>query len=156
MQTQLKLAMGCDMAAYDFKCQALQGLVVKGYQVTDFGCNSSTEGEYPPIAEAVARAVAAGKFDRGLLICGTGQGMAMAANKVQGARAALCYDIFPALLSREHNNANILATGCWLICIEKYLEMVEVWLFGKFNGGRHEARINYMLEMEKKTQAFNC
>jgi ribose 5-phosphate isomerase B len=76
--------------------------------------------------------------------------MAMAANKVKGARAALCYDTLPALLSREHNNANILASGCWLVSLEKYLEIVEVWLFGKYNGGRHEGRINYMIKMENK------
>jgi ribose 5-phosphate isomerase B len=153
MQTQLKLALGCDLAAYDFKCQVLRALTAKGYELRDFGCNSSAEGDYPVIAEAVARAVAAGDFDRGLLICGTGQGMAMAANKVPGVRAALCYDLLPALLSREHNNATILASGCWLISLEKYLEMVEVWLFGKYNGGRHDARLNYMLEMERKRPA---
>jgi len=150
MQTQLKLIMGCDLAAYDFKNQALKDLRNKGYDITDVGCFSSMEGDYPPIAEEVATRVVAEEFDRGLLICGTGQGMAMAANKVAGARAALCYDIFPALVSREHNNANILATGCWLITPEKYLDMVETWLFAKYNAGRHDVRINYMLEMEKK------
>jgi RpiB/LacA/LacB family sugar-phosphate isomerase len=82
MQNGLKLALGCDLAAYDFKCQVLQALRARAYQVKDFGCHSSAEGEYPLIAEAVAGRVAAGEFDRGLLVCGTGQGMAMAANKV--------------------------------------------------------------------------
>ncbi|MCL2833184.1 MAG: RpiB/LacA/LacB family sugar-phosphate isomerase [Treponema sp.] len=150
MQTQLKIIMGCDLAAYDFKTQAIADLCRRGYTITDIGCHNSMEGEYPQIAEEAGKRVVSGEFDRGLLVCGTGQGMAMAANKVKGVRAALCYDIFPALLSREHNNSNILATGCWMITLEKYLEMVEVWLFGKFNGGRHETRIDYMLEMEKK------
>ena len=102
------------------------------------------------MAEEVATRVVAGEFDRGLLICGTGQGMAMAANKVKGARAALCYEELTALMSREHNNSNILASGAWLVSLEKYLDVVEVWLFGKYNGGRHDVRINYMLEMENK------
>ena len=150
MQTQLKLVIGCDLAAYDFKIQAVTALRGRGYNITDLGCNSSMEGDYPPIAEEVGKRVASGEFDRGLLICGTGQGMAMAANKVKGVRAALCYDILPALLSREHNNSNVLATGCWMISPEKYLEMTEVWLFGKYNSGRHDVRIQYMLEMEGK------
>jgi ribose 5-phosphate isomerase B len=150
MQTQLKIVIGCDLAAYDFKTQAIKSMRERGYTITDIGCHSSREGDYPPVAEEVGLRVVSGEFDRGLLICGTGQGMAMAANKVKGARAALCYDILPALLSREHNNSNILATGCWMISPEKYLEMVEIWLFGKYNAGRHDVRINYMLEMEGK------
>ena len=150
MQTQFKLVMGCDLAAYDFKIQVIASLRNRGYNITDIGCHSSMEGEYPQIAEEAGARVASGEFDRGLLICGTGQGMAMAANKVKGVRAALCYDILPALLSREHNDSNILTTGCWLISPEKYLDMVEVWLFGKYNSGRHDARVNYMLEMEKR------
>jgi len=148
MQTQLKLIMGCDLAAYDFKVRVLGALRNSGYDVADIGCHNSDEGEYPFIAEETGTRVASGEFDRGLLICGTGQGMAIAANKVKGVRAALCYDIFTALLSREHNDANILATGCWMITPEKYLDMVEVWLFGKYNGGRHEVRIQYMRDME--------
>jgi len=150
MQTQLKLIIGCDLSAYDFKLAVLEILRKRGYSVTDVGCDSSLSGDYPPIAEEVAGRVVRGEFDRGLLICGTGQGMAMAANKVRGARAALCHDLFPALLSREHNNSNVLAAGCWLIDLDKYIEMVEVWLFGKYNGGRHDIRIKYMQEMEAK------
>lgn len=150
MQTQFKLIIGCDLAAFDFKNLVLNELRTRGYDITDIGCFSSQEGDYPPIAEEVAARVVSGEFDRGLLLCGTGQGMAMAANKVKGARAALCYDVFPAIMSREHNNANILASGCWLLSSEKYLDIVEAWLFGKYNGGRHDIRINYMLDMEKK------
>lgn len=150
MQTQFKLVIGCDLAAYDFKNRAIKELRDRGYSVTDVGCFSSLEGDYPPIAEEVATRVVSGEFDKGLLICGTGQGMAMAANKVKGARAALCYDVFPAIMSREHNNSNILASGAWIVSLEKYLDVVEAWLFGKYNGGRHEVRINYMLEMDNK------
>ena len=150
MQCQLNLVIGCDLAAYDFKCRALKALSRRGYTITDIGCDSSFSGDYTPIAEEAATRVVSGEFDRGLLICGTGQGMAITSNKVKGARAALCYDILPALLSREHNDANILATGCWLITLDKYLEMLEVWLFGKYNGGRHDARILYIQDMESK------
>ena len=148
MQTQLKLAIGCDLAAYDFKIIVRDRLLERGYQLEDLGCNSSFEGDFPHVAEKVAKRVVAGEFDRGLLLCGTGQGMAIAANKVQGVRAALCYDIFPALMSREHNDTNILCSGCWLISPEKYLEMVETWLFGKFAGGRHAERIAFITKLE--------
>jgi len=149
MQTQMKLIIGCDLAAYDFKISVVAALRAKGYMVEDVGCDSSMKGDYPVYAEKVAKRVVSGEFDRGLLICGTGQGMTMAANKVKGARCALCFDLLPALLSREHNDSNILATGCWMISVEKYLEMVEVWLFGKYHGGVHQKRIDYMLEMDK-------
>jgi len=150
MQTQFKIIIGCDLAAFDFKNKAIAELKARGYSITDIGCWSSLVGDYPPVAEEVATRVVSGEFDKGLLICGTGQGVAMAANKVKGARAALCYDIFPAIMSREHNNSNILASGCWLVSLEKYLDIVEAWLFGKYSTGRHDVRINYMLEMEKK------
>ena len=150
MQTQFKLIIGCDLAAYDFKNAAIKALKERGYSVTDVGCWSAQQGDYPPVAEEVATRVVSGEFDKGLLICGTGQGMAMAANKVKGTRAALCYDIFPALMSREHNNSNVLCSGAWLVSLDKYLDIVEAWLFGKYNPGRHDVRINYMLDMENK------
>ena len=150
MQTQFKLIMGCDLAAYDFKVKVLEELRRRGYDITDIGCQSSLEGDYPPIAEEVATRVVSGEFDRGLLICGTGQGMAMAANRVKGARCALVYENFTAIMSREHNNSNVMASGAWLISLEKYLEITETWLFGKYNPGKHDHRINYMLEMDHK------
>jgi ribose 5-phosphate isomerase B len=147
----LRIALGCDMAAYDFKISVLNKLHHLGYQIEDLGCNSREEGEYPQIAEKVAKRVVSGEFERGLLICGTGQGMVMAANKISGARAALCYDILPALMSREHNNANILCCGAWLISEERYISMVKAWLFAKFSSGvPHIERINYMLSLEEK------
>ena len=150
MQTQFKLIIGCDLAAYDFKNLAIKELKARGYDVTDIGCWSALEGDYPQAAEEVARRVVSGEFDKGLLICGTGQGMAMSANKVKGARAALCYDIFPALMSREHNNSNVLCSGAWMVSLEKYLDIVEAWLFGKYSPGRHDVRINAMLDIENK------
>lgn len=149
MELQLKIAIGCDLAGYDFKNLLLERLEKKGYNITDFGCNSSEEGEYTTCAKQVGEAVANGEFDRGILICGTGQGVCIAANKIKGIRAALCYDVLPAILSREHNNSNILALGSWVVDIDKAERIVEAWLFGKYAGGRHELRIKAIHDMEE-------
>lgn len=138
MEQQLKLIMGCDLAAYDFKCEILETMSKNGYTIKDAGCDSSKEGLYAPVAKIVADAVAGGEYDYGILICGTGQGMAMAANKVKGIKAALCYDIFPAVMSKEHNNANILCTGAWMIDVPKALKMIETWLFAKYAGNHND------------------
>ena len=148
MQTQFTLALGCDLAAYDFKLQVLEELKKRGYQVTDVGCDSSLEGDYPIYAKKVADLVTSGAVDKGILICGTGQGMAIAANKCKGIRCALCYDVFPAIMSREHNNSNMLATGAWMVTLEKALEVIEAWLFGKYAGERHDPRINQIKAIE--------
>jgi ribose 5-phosphate isomerase B len=148
MEPELKIAIGCDLAAYDFKMELIDVLRKKGYDITDLGCKSSKEGDYPVVAKEVGERVVSGEFDRGIVICGTGQGICMAANKVKGVRAALCYDTLTALLSREHNNSNVLATGAWIVDIPKAVRIVETWLFGKYSGGRHDIRINMMRDME--------
>lgn len=150
MELQLKLAIGSDLAGYDLKIEIFRRLKTKGYDIIDFGCNSSEIGEYPEHAKKVAEAVVRGEYDRGILICGTGQGMAMAANKVKGARAALCYQPFTAIMSREHNNANILATGAWLISADDLEKIIEIWLFGKYTRGIHDHRIQAMLDIENE------
>ncbi|AZO94136.1 RpiB/LacA/LacB family sugar-phosphate isomerase [Halocella sp. SP3-1] len=149
MEQQLRLVMGCDLAAYDFKCQILKSMRSNGYNIEDVGCYSSKEGLYAPIAKKVADLVASKEFDYGILICGTGQGMAMAANKVEGIRAALCYDVFPAVLSKEHNNANILCTGAWMMDLPKFLHMVEAWLFAQY-AGNHDEGLALLSEYEKE------
>lgn len=151
MENQLKLVIGCDLSGYDLKTDILHRLRSKGYDVADFGCDNAQEGEYPVYAKKVAEAVASGEYDRGILICGTGQGVMMAANKVKGIRAALCYDVLPAILTREHNDSNVLATGSWLITGEKFEQVIEAWLFGKFsNLPRHKQRIQMMCDMEQE------
>jgi len=150
MQTQIKLAIGCDLAAYDFKMAIIRELKNRGYTLTDVGCNSSMEGDYPDIAKAVAELVSSKKVDRGILMCGTGQGMAIAANKCKGIRAALCYDIFGAIMCREHNDANILVTGAWMVSMDRALDIIEAFLFAKYSGGRHDMRIKKMMELEEK------
>ena len=148
MQTQFKLAIGCDLAGYDLKVEMLRRLRSKGYDVTDFGCDSSQAGEYPVAAQKVALAVRDGGYDRGILICGTGQGVAMAANKVKGTRAALCYTPFAALMAREHNDARILATGAWLTTADEFEQIVEIFLFGKYSG-KHDYRLEMLARIEK-------
>jgi len=138
MQQQKKIIMGCDLAAYDMKCEIIQIMRGNGYQIEDVGCDSSHEGLYTPIAKTVAHAVASGEFDCGILLCGTGQGMAMAANKVKNARAALCYDIFPAVMSKRDNNANILCTGAWMMDVPKAIQIIEAWLFSEYAGNHDE------------------
>lgn len=152
MEQNLKIGIGCDLAAYDFKLELLEALKNKGYtNITDFGCNSSQSGDYPVYAKIVGEKVASGEFDRGILICGTGQGICMAANKVRGVRAALCYDVIPAIMSREHNNSNVLATGSWIVTVEKAVKIIEAWLFGKYNGGRHDIRLKMMDDIRNDT-----
>lgn len=153
MEKQLRIVIGCDLSGYDFKMELLERMRRKGYEITDFGCDSAQAGEYPEYANKVAESVAGGEFDRGILICGTGQGMTMAANKVKGIRAALCYDVFPAILAREHNNSNILTTGSWMVTPEHFERVVKAWLFGKFDpGSRHQHRLEQLMEMEKERQ----
>ncbi len=150
MEQQFKLCIGSDLAGYDLKMETLRRLRAKGYTVEDMGCDSSQAGDYHVYAQKVATAVASGEFDRGILICGTGQGMAIAANKVRGIRAALCFQNFPALMSREHNNANILATGAWMITADELERMIEVWLFGKYAGSKHDIRLRGIAELERQ------
>ncbi|MBA7587513.1 Ribose-5-phosphate isomerase B [subsurface metagenome] len=144
----MKIAMACDAAAYTFKTELKKILDRKGYVITDFGCDSSESGEYPVFAKTVGEKVAGGEFDRGILICGTGQGMCIAANKIKGVRAALCYDVLPAIMSREHNDANILTTGAWIVSVEKAVQVIEAWLFGRFAKGKHESRIRMIEKIE--------
>lgn len=148
MSKNLKIAMGCDCYAYDFKVGVLELLKMKGYSITDFGCNSSNDGDYVEIAKIVGEKVASGEFDRGLLFCGTGQGMVIAANKIKGIRAALCFDVLPALLTREHNDSNILTMGPWMISVEKAIRVIDVWLVGLYEWN-HEYSLNYIKKLEE-------
>ena len=150
MEQQLKLVVGCDLAAYDFKCAILKEMRTRGYAIDDLGCESSKEGLYSVYAKKVADKIADKTYDYGLLFCGTGQGMAMAANKVSGCRAVLCYDIFPAVMSKEHNNGNILCTGAWTISVEHALRMIEAWLFAKY-AGNHDEGLGLIEQYEQRS-----
>lgn len=146
----LRIAIGSDHGGYQLKEEIKKALLEKKYQVEDFGTHSTDSCDYPDIALPVARAVAAGEYDKGILICGTGIGISIAANKVPGIRAALCHDTFSARASREHNDANILALGERVIGRGLALEIVDVWLASEFSGGRHQKRVDKIAAIEKR------
>jgi ribose 5-phosphate isomerase B len=137
----MRFILGSDHAGYALKEQ-VKALVEKlGYAVEDVGCYSEDSVDYPQPGKEVAVRVASGEFPRGCLICGSGLGMSMIANRFRGVRAALCNDLYSAILSRRHNNANILVMGGRLIGPELAREIVTTWLATPFEGGRHEHRV---------------
>jgi len=136
----MKIAIGCDHSGVDLK-HILLGSVLKEHDVVDMGTNSKEPVDYPDIAKKVANKVAAGEAERGILICGTGIGMSMAAGKVRGIRAARCSEPYSAEMSRRHNDANVLCFGARIIGSSMAEKMVEVWLSTPFDGGRHERRV---------------
>ena len=138
----MKIAIGCDHGGFLLKNEVKNYLEKNGYEYQDFGTFTESSCDYPDIAIEVAENVSKGEFDRGILICGTGIGIGIAANKVKGIRAALCHDTFSAHASREHNNANILTMGQRVIGVGLALEIVDIWLRTEFEGGRHERRVD--------------
>lgn len=137
----MKIAIGSDHAGFPMKERIRSLLVSTGHDVEDMGTHSLESVHYPVIAKQVARSVASGKNERGILVCGTGIGMCMAANRVPGIRAALCHDVYTARMSREHNDSNILCLGGRVIGQGLAEEMVKVWIGTPFAGGRHAERI---------------
>ena len=143
---KIKIAIGSDHGGFEYKASIIKALQVKGYDIVDMGTYSPESCDYPIIAKKVARAVAKGDFEKGILVCGTGIGMSMAANKVKGIRAAVCGDTFSARATRSHNNANILCLGQRVVGEGLALDIVDIWLTTKFEGGRHERRVNMIEE----------
>jgi ribose 5-phosphate isomerase B len=137
----MKIALGADHGGFLLKKVIRETVTGLGHDVEDFGCDGPESVDYPDYAEKVARGVSDGTFDRGILICGTGIGMSIAANKFPNVRAALCHNVFTARLSREHNDANLLTMGERVIGSGIAQEMVKVWLETKFEGGRHARRV---------------
>jgi ribose 5-phosphate isomerase B len=144
------IVIGCDHAGWELKESLKAWLIQGGHQIQDFGTHSPDSVDYPDYAVQVAEAVASGKAERGVLICGTGIGMTMAANKVPGVRAALCSDLFTARMSRAHNDANVLALGGRLTGKEAAQEILEMWLTTEFAGGRHGRRVEKIREIEER------
>jgi len=144
------IAFGCDHAGYPVKEKITEFLKSKGHTVIDCGCFSEESCDYPDYAIAVARKVSKGVAERGILVCGTGIGMSIAANKIRGIRAAVCYSEETAVLSRKHNDANILCIGSRFFNISDILRWIDVWLETPFEGGRHERRIKKFLSMGEK------
>lgn len=141
----MKLAIGSDHAGYVLKEKVKEALRNAGHEVEDYGCNSTDSIDYPDFGYAVAHAVADGTCERGVLICMTGVGMSMVANKVKGIRAALCHDLLTAQMSRQHNNANVLTMGSHCVSAALALEIVKTWMEAQFEGGRHQRRIDKIM-----------
>ena len=137
----MKVAIGCDHGGLDLKDTVKSVLIELGHEIDDQGCNSSESVDYPNFANVVSSLVKDGKCERGILICGTGIGMSMAANRITGIRAALCHEMFSARMSREHNDANILCLGARVIGQGLAAEIVRTWMTTDFAGGRHQRRI---------------
>lgn len=140
----LRIAIGSDHGGYEYKEQIVSHLKEKGYECVDVGTYSTVSCDYPVIARTVTTKITTGEADRGILICGTGIGMSIVANKVKGIRAALCGDTFSARASRAHNNSNVLCLGERVIGINLAMDIVDIWLESKFEGGRHQRRVDMM------------
>ncbi len=140
----LRIAIGSDHGGYEYKEQIVSHLKEKGYECVDVGTYSTDSCDYPVIARAVTTKITTDEADRGILICGTGIGMSIVANKVKGIRAALCGDTFSARASRAHNNSNVLCLGERVIGINLAMDIVDIWLESKFEGGRHQRRVDMM------------
>ncbi|TNJ64701.1 ribose 5-phosphate isomerase B [Paenibacillus hemerocallicola] len=147
----MKIAIGADHAGFRLKDEIVKVLQSEGHEVEDFGCNCTDSIDYPDYALPVCEKVAAGAADKGILICGTGIGMTIAANKVPGIRCALVHDLFSAKATREHNDSNVLAMGERVIGPGIALEIVKVWLETEFSQGpRHQNRIDKIKRLEDK------
>lgn len=148
----MRIAIGCDHRGFRLK-QAIMGyLAAKGHTVKDFGCYDDSSADYPDFAKEVSYAVAKGDFDRGILICNTGIGMSIAANKVPGIRAALCHDVFTARSARQHNDANVLCLGAAVVSQSEAEEIVQSFVTTGFDGGRHQRRLDKVRVMEEKAR----
>ncbi len=143
------VGLGADHAGFPLKEDLKAWLITGGYDVVDFGTQSAESVDYPDYAAAVGSAVTAGKADCGVLVCGTGIGMAIAANKLPGIRAAACSDAYTARMSREHGDANILALGARITGRDAAIEILETWLAATFAGGRHARRVDKIVALDR-------
>ena len=145
----MKIALGCDHGGYELKQYVITVLEQLGHEYEDFGCYSTESCDYADFGVPAARAVAEGRCDRGIVICTTGIGISIAANKVKGIRCALCSEPLSAEMTRKHNNANMLAMGAGFTGKNMAERMVEVFLSTEFEGGRHERRVNKIMALEE-------
>lgn len=142
------IAIACDHSALEMKKEIEDLLTARGLEFKDFGTHTSDSCHYPVFGARAARAVASGECDRGIVICGTGIGISLAANKVKGIRCALCSDPYSAKMTRAHNDANMLALGARVIGVELAKMIVEAWLDTPFEGGRHKTRVDMLTAIE--------
>lgn len=147
----MKIGIGCDHAGVKFKEQIKDFVKSMGHEVEDYGAYTTERVDYPDIAWAVCEGINAGACEKGILICGTGIGMSMAANKVKGIRAALCSDTYSARMTREHNDANVMALGARVLGIDLACEIVRAFLTAEYSGdSRHEVRVKKMMQFEQQ------
>lgn len=147
----MKIGIGNDHVAVEYKKEITRYIEEKyGYEVLNYGTDSTERFNYPIAGEAVANAVVSGEVDKGIVICGTGVGISLAANKVNRIRCVTCSEPYSAKLSREHNNTNMLAFGARVVGIELAKMIVDAWLSGEYEGGRHQVRIDMLKEIEER------
>lgn len=144
------IAIGCDHGGFELKNEIIKYLEENGIAYKDYGTYTDESCDYPIYGEAVARAVASGECEKGLLFCGTGIGISLAANKVKGIRAVVCSDCFSAEMSRKHNDANILSLGGRVVGFGLARKIVDIWLNTDFEGGRHQRRVDMLMNIENK------
>ena len=145
----MKISMGCDHGGYAMKEHLKAFLERKGHEVVDCGCHSTESVDYPAFAKAAAEEVAAGRCDRGIVVCTTGIGVSICANKVKGIRCALCSETFTSEMTRRHNDANMLAIGGGIVGPNLAEKIVDTFLSTEFEGGRHARRVGMMMDIEK-------
>lgn len=145
----MKLVLGCDHGGFELKEVIKKHLINGGYNITDIGVYNTDSVDYPDFGKRAAQMVANNEVDRGIIICGTGIGISIAANKVKGIRCALCTNEYMARMSRMHNNANMLALGERVLGKGVATDIVDAWLLTEFEGGRHENRVNKLMDIEK-------
>ncbi len=145
----MKVAIASDHRGYNLKTRILEKLATLGHEAINYGPNDETSVDYPDFAAKVSQVVAHGEADRGILICGTGMGMAIAANKFRGVRATPCHDEVTAEMSRRHNDANVLCLSAELLSDHLVDRMIEIWMQTEFEGGRHARRLQKITDLEK-------
>ena len=144
----MKIALACDHGGLELKLRIKEHLIERGFEVEDFGTHTKDSCDYPDYAAPAAKAVASGECDRGILVCTTGIGVSITANKVRGIRCALLSDTVSARMTRQHNDANMMALGQGVVGELLALEIVDIWLDTAFDGGRHQRRIDKMMALE--------
>ena len=146
----MRIGIGSDHAGFATKDRLKRELEKMGHTVKDFGTHTDESCDYPDFAEAVARSVASGESERGVLLCGTGIGQSIVANKIPGVRAAVVHDEFTTRMSREHNDANILCAGARVLGADKIVELAKLWLATEFPGGRHARRVEKIKKLDQR------
>lgn len=143
------IAIGCDHGGFELKNEIIKHLEGKGIVIKDFGCYDTNSVDYPDIAKVVCDSVVSGESEKGILVCGTGIGMSIAANKVKGIRAALLSDTFSAKMTAAHNDSNVIALGGRVLGVELAKDIVDAYLSAEFMGGRHQARVDKIMALEE-------